>query len=77
VVRSRGGVIFLVVGEEIGVDKIQDLLGKNLVGKFIGQRIGVEKILTWVFYSWFLALAYSPTIHFLSQGWVGFIFKSV
>jgi len=36
VVRSRGGVIFLVVGEEIGVDKIQDLLHKNLVGKFIG-----------------------------------------
>jgi hypothetical protein len=42
VIKSCGGSISLVVGDDISVDKIGLLEGKMLVGKFIGWRVSMR-----------------------------------
>ena len=77
VVRSRGGGVPLVVGEDLCVDQILDFSGKNLVGKFIGRRIGnMEQLCRSIKEVWNPILEYGPTYHILSRDYLGFIFHS-
>jgi hypothetical protein len=72
--QNRGGGDSLVVGEDIRVDQILDLVGKTLVGNFLGRWVGMDQIQRWVNEVWFLVLGYGPNFHLLSRGWLGFIF---
>jgi hypothetical protein len=65
-----------VVGEDLCVDRILDLSGKTLIGKFLGRRIGMEQICRWVNEVWNPILEYGPTYRILSRGYLGFIFHS-
>jgi len=63
VVRSRGGGVSLVVGEDLCVDGILFLSGKTLVGKFIGNMIGMEQLCRWVNEVWNPILENGTTYH--------------
>jgi hypothetical protein len=42
VVKRQGGGSYLVVGEDMRVKQILDLVGETLVGKFIGDRVRMD-----------------------------------
>jgi hypothetical protein len=48
VVKSQGSGVSLVVGEDVGVNQILDLEGKTLVGKFMGWRVTLEQLGSWI-----------------------------
>jgi hypothetical protein len=73
--KSKGGNISLVVRKDIGLGDIMDLDGRSLVGKFMGRCIFAKTLGAWVSLKWVPLLGYTPSLHTLAHGWLGFIFK--
>eukprot|EP01018_Ginkgo_biloba_P003692 Gb_00828 [translate_table: standard] len=48
VIKSCGGGISLIIGEDIRVDQIGILKGKTLVGKLLGQRVSITNLNVWI-----------------------------
>jgi len=69
VIKSKGGGISLVVGEDIQVEKIGLLVGRTLVGKFLGC------LNEWIQLEWAPILGYGPIYYFLAKVWIGFLFR--
>jgi hypothetical protein len=77
VVKSRSGGLKLVVGEEIRVEQIWILLGKTLVGKFMGHGVSMGWLNDWFIMKWVLFLGYGLFFHMLAKEWIGIFFSAL
>jgi hypothetical protein len=68
VINSRGGGISLVVGDDLGVNQIRLLLGKTIVGKFLGRRVSMGVLNDWLQVEWAPLVGYNPVFHLLAKG---------
>jgi hypothetical protein len=71
--KSKGGGVSLVVGGDLCVEQIGDLVGKTIVGIFSERRISMSKLCQCISRVWRLVLGYDLIAHDLSGGWIGFI----
>jgi hypothetical protein len=65
-----------IIGEDISIDEIPQITGKLLVGKFNGKAQGEKALSGWLDHQWKPLLGYSPGVHFLTRGWISFLFWS-
>jgi hypothetical protein len=65
----------MVVGDDVEVGAIPDLLGKMMVEHFIGKVVSPTSLKGWLEEKWVQLLGYFPTYHMLARGWISFQFK--
>lgn len=76
VVKSQGGGVALVVGENFRLEQILDLNEKTLVGKYLGKRVSMEQLNLWIQQTWLPLLGNFLSFHILAHGWLGFLFRT-
>jgi hypothetical protein len=64
-----------VEGKYIMVNKIYEMEGHALVGKFYGIRMLPDSLSSWVESLWGSLRGYVLFFHLLSRGWIGLIFQ--
>jgi len=67
-IQSQGCDISLVVGNDIFLDQISDLVGKMVVGRFIGHQVNMAHLTIWVQENWVSVFGYGPIGHGISWG---------
>jgi hypothetical protein len=67
-IKSRGGRVALVVGEDMKIAQIDDLDDHAIVGKFMGRRIAHMTNIKWMDKEWGVIWGYLPICHLLSRG---------
>jgi hypothetical protein len=75
-VKSRGGGVSLVVGEDLRFSQIVSLEGWDIVGKLCGRRMSMGYLNSWIEAKWISLIVYASIFHLLSGGWIKFIFWS-
>ena len=65
-----------MVGKDIMVNKIYDMEGHALVGKFYGIRMLVDSLSSWITSLWGSLPGYVLVFYLLSIGWISLIFFS-
>jgi len=65
-----------VAREDIKVEHIMILVGKDLVGKFMGKQCIRDLMNDWLQRTWRSVIGYAPIFHVLTHGWFGFTFHS-
>jgi hypothetical protein len=58
------------------LNQVLDLFGHTLVGKFLGRRVGMDCLLSWMERHWGIGLGYTLKAHLLAKEWLEFIFRS-
>jgi hypothetical protein len=66
----------MVVGDDIPISNIPQLLGKTLVGRFQGKSPGEKALACWMQNHWKPIIGYVPKIHLLARRWISFSFLS-
>jgi hypothetical protein len=75
IVKSRGGGMSLIVGEDMRVAQIAEMDGFALVCKFCRMRVFISAMGSWLEEIWNSVLGYIPTFHMLLRGWIGILFR--
>ena len=57
--------------------EVLSMIGKTLVGKFLGRLVNMDSLNKWTPDPWVTVLNYGPIFHLLEKGWIGFIFRSL
>ncbi|KAH9290043.1 hypothetical protein KI387_034160, partial [Taxus chinensis] len=76
VIKRKESKLKLVVGEDIHVDHISQLLGKTLTGKIFGRQIASTTLNDWLQRNYHLLIGYGPFYHILTRGWISFSFQT-
>jgi hypothetical protein len=66
----------MVVGDDIPIREVPQLVGKTLVGIFNGKSLGEKSLRGWMNNMWKPLIGYSPKVHILSRNWISFMFLS-
>lgn len=66
----------LVVGRDVGIERVLNLVGKTLVGFSASRRVSLWGLSEWMRQFWMPMLGYCPRSHLLFKGWLGFVFVS-
>jgi hypothetical protein len=66
----------MVLGAGVGLEESCRLALCGLVGRLSYSYLVSSPVAEWMEISWKPLLGYIPEIHYLTKGWMGFIFKS-
>jgi hypothetical protein len=72
--KSKRKVGNLVLGEEIGINKVAQMSNHTLVGRASGKFFTLKTIITWTQSVWEEHLGYAPEVIELSRNWFAFNF---
>jgi hypothetical protein len=75
-IKERRGSVKMVVGDDIHLNDVPQLMGKTLVGIFNGKSMGEKALTGWMINQWKPLIGYAPKVHILSRNWISFIFLS-
>jgi hypothetical protein len=74
-VRVRKDQVNLVI-QEISLEEILSLVGKDLISRFSGKTVGTQALSCWLDQHWLPLFSYKPEAHTMVRGWLIFFFCS-
>jgi hypothetical protein len=75
-IKECRGSVKMVVGDDIPLCDVPQLVGKTLVGSFTGKAPGEKSLTGWMNNLWKPLIGYTPKVHLLSRNWISFSFLS-
>jgi hypothetical protein len=67
-IRCRKDKVKLVLGLDVGMDRVEGLMNHALVGRFIGKLVKGDSLKLWLEASWHKIMGYTPSITSWSKG---------
>jgi hypothetical protein len=72
----KRGCSKMVVGDDVKLEAIPNLMGKMVIGKFCGKVVRLEFLRIWIDSIRSTMLGYRHMFHTMSRGWICFKFHS-
>ena len=71
-IRVKPDKVKLVLGLDVGLEKVEGLMKLALVGRFMGKEVKGDSLKQWMDANWRLTLGYIPIFHLLVRGGICF-----
>jgi hypothetical protein len=65
----------MVVGEDVGIGDIENMVGRTLVGNFCGKVVPPTSMKSWMEKNWKPVIMQCPIFYILARVWICFIFN--